>query len=296
MNYIRNTVIVVFLFGLMSLPAPAKANSHDEAYRQLLLELLSTLQQQLELLLQEQALAIGGDSDATDSEGYLTGSVEVLYEYPISSTKSVRFISNPTHREYFSEVFDILPYQYAKQIKRVVVFEADGSEYDAFVETIAPKHETWSYAVSDDALEEVGTTANLELVIHEIAHIISYEAVVGEPSPSNVDCHSYFKTRGCLPGNTYLDEFVDEFWSATDLNRALSFSRASDQGDAAYDYYEDHQSEYVSDYAAVSPEEDFAESFMFYILDYDSAGSEAMDKIDFFDSFVDLRFIKQEIY
>ena len=52
----------------------------------------------------------------------------------------------------------------------------------------------------------------------------------------------------------------------------------------------------MSDYAAVSPEEDFAESLMFYLTD-STVGryTYANDKIQFFDQFEELQQTRKEI-
>lgn len=282
--------------GMVIFPISAKAQSQDEVYRQLLLELLESLQQQLALLLQEQAMVVEGMTSGGEFEYRLVDAEQVLFEYKITSPSAVSRIADEDHRAYFSEVFDIFPTEYGQMVTQVMIFDASEIAYDAFVETIAPEHETWTYAVSEDVLNEVGEVSNFELVVHELAHIISYQPVAGLARPAQISCHEYFKRQGCLSGNMYLDEFVDEFWSSTDLNRAIQFQRVGDTSEEVIAHYDAHADEYVSDYAAFNPEEDFAESFMHFVMDYETLpGSEAEAKINFFDSFNEIRTIKADI-
>lgn len=295
MSILRNFTFGILVIGIFCVPTLAKAATQDEAYRQLLLQLLNTLEQRLEMLLQQQAMMLEAETTDSNYSGELLDSVDVIAVYSLQSSGSVNMISNSSHRKYFKEVLDIFPVEYAAEVKQLVVFEGESSEFDAFVETLPPYHDTWSYAVNEDVLVDVGTVSNLELTVHELAHIVSYEPVLGLVQPATIHCHDYFKARGCLSGNSYLNAYVDEFWSSSDLYRAIDFSEGGYLNDEATKYYEEHPGEYVSDYAAVNPEEDFAESFMFFMLDYEPTGSVANKKVNFFSTFSEMREIKVDI-
>ena len=280
----------------MAVPSSAAAQSNNELYRALLLQLLNSLQLQLEILLQEQTLLVGAQGGGQELEGKLTSEVDVLYQYDLSSGDSVSLITNSVHREYFEEVFNIFPDEYDGYVKKVLIFDYADSDYEAFVETIAPRHETWVYAVNKDVLDDVGTVTNFELVTHELAHIISYEQIDGVLRPTTTRCHEYFRRRGCLSNDMYLNVFVDEFWNSSDLDRALEFMDYGDSSDEVLEYYEDNKDDYVSDYAAFNPEEDFAESFMYYLMDYDTKSrSEAEAKVNFFNTYPKLRRVKSDV-
>lgn len=80
------------------------------------------------------------------------------------------------------------------------------------------------------------------------------------------------------------------------MNRAKEFRGQEDAIDIAYDYYEENEDNYVSGYAALSPEEDFAESFAQYVVARKPrANTEASKKVWWFEQFSDLKKIRSSI-
>jgi hypothetical protein len=136
---------------------------------------------------------------------------------------------------------------------------------------------------------------NVELMIHELGHLVSYEEIIGVPRPLYTNCSGYFLGRGCPSQNSFLYQFVTRFWSNDDLFRVEEFSQTRNSSSRAYEYYDSHINDFVSDYAAIGPEEDFAESFLFFVLGIESSGSLAKQKVDFFNSYGELVFISDEV-
>jgi hypothetical protein len=301
MKQAKHIVIRIFLVAFLVLPLVTKAETTyltENVYRAQLLELIASLQQQI-VFLQQQLQArkenasqvIAGQS----TEGPLSQSVDMIVRYNIDTSGVVSDIANKKHRDYFERVFALYPDQYDGYVSRVAVYDADSSEFDAFVETIPPQHERWLYAVNESMLKDVTSTWNTELIIHELAHIVSYETEGEEPLLAERTCDAYFKRHGCPVVGSYLDSFVEAFWEGDDLDRAEEFAAADDEYESAYAYYEDHETEYVSDYAAVAPEEDFAESFMYFMLEKKPVGKTAKQKVAFFGTFNDLVEMREEI-
>lgn len=289
-------ILLVFLV----LPVFAHAQSaalSESAYRALLLQLIASLQQQI-VLLQQQLQA----QQATVKEvvvlgesGALSGSVDVMAAYAITTPGSVSSISDPEHRAYFKRVFELYPDAYDPYLGKVAVYAEESSDFDAFVETLPPRHEKWLYAVNERMLEDIESKWNTELIVHELAHIISYETFDGQPRSTGEKCVAYFERHGCPDQDSYLALFVNEFWDTSDLVRAGRFADANDGYESAYDYYDDHVTEYVSDYASVAPEEDFAESFMYFILEEMPTGKVAKQKVNFFGQFASMNKMRSEI-
>ncbi len=297
MNY-RHILVSFFLVGYLLVPATSLAQAtFDEAtYRKLLMELIVNLQQQIKLLQLERNQINSTETQDYFNEADLEGFVDVLYSYEIKSPEEVSEIADGAHRKYFAEVFKIFPQEYDELIKELVVFSEDSSDYDAFVQTLPPKHERWLFAVNEAGVSDYSSIENTELVIHELAHIISYGEGVSLSSSKVANCEPYFKNHGCPSASSFLRKYVDEFWSAKDLERADDLTDSEDVFSAVDNYYENHKDEFVSDYAATSPEEDFSETFMWFTLNKKvSAGTEASDKIDFFNRFSKFLELKQEI-
>lgn len=270
----------------------------ESAYRELLLQLIDSLQQQI-LLLQEQ-LRTRADtrveqSTVLNGSNRLSSQVDMIAVYPISGPDDVATLRNGNHRDYFGRVLDLFPDKYVVQLGKIAVYDSDSLDFDAFVETIPPQHNTWLYAVSESMVEDPYADWNTELIVHELAHIVSYENTLGEINRTVGTCDSYFELHACPAEGSYLAYFVENFWDKQDLARAKFFADINDDYENAYDYYRDHKSSYVTDYAVVAPEEDFAESFMYFMLDQIPIGSIAKQKVDFFRQYSQLIKMRSEI-
>lgn len=291
----RTFLIAVALLGCVFVPTATHAQTTDAAYRALLLQLIEQLQQQIAVLQAELASRQQVEVEAPQQLSGLSATVDMVAAYELPDQSVVTSIPNAAHRAYFTQMFALFPSAYDSFIKRAIVFGGDEATFDAFVETIPPRHEYWSYAVHEDMLDDPTSEANAELIIHELAHLVAYEEIPGVAKPASAHCVDYFEIHGCPKANAYLAVFAKTFWSSADLDRAERYAHSDDPFGSGYDYYQIHKSTFVSDYAAQNPEEDFAESFLFYILNKPVSGAIASKKVDFFDQYTHLRSIKNEI-
>lgn len=286
------------------MPAGVSAQTHsitEEAYHDTLQNLIVLLQQQIGTLQAElrqrqtQDVVVAAPAGTALTETSFGETLTVTAAYPLTEPADVRGIAEPTHRAYYERVLELFPDEYDQMLGQVLVFQGTENTFDAFVETIPPDHKQWRYGTHEELLAQPYSDANTELIVHELAHIISYEKI---PSVSRSDisnCHDYFDHHGCPAPGSYLSAFVDNFWTTADLNRAEEFARADDAFDVTYDYYESNEEEYVSDYAVLGPEEDFAESFMFFVLGMDPGGQDATAKVDFFSDYTKFKEVRAAI-
>lgn len=295
MNY-RQLIVSFFLLVFLLVPTSAKAQSigNEAIYRSLLLELIANLQLQIKLL--QLQLELEQTRQIESSEADLEGYVDVIYSYKINQPEEVSQIKNLAQRKYFAEVFKVFPTEYDELIKELIVFAPESSDFDAFVQTMPPKHESWLYAVNEEIIEDTTSIENTELIVHELAHIVSYEAAANLTTSISSNCEPYFENHGCPAADSYLRKYVDIFWSKADLERADDLVGNDDLFTVIDKYYERHQTEFVSNYAATSPEEDFSESFMFFVLDKAvPVNTKAEAKVDFFNRFSKFLQIKAEV-
>ena len=135
--------------------------------------------------------------------------------------------------------------------------------------------EYWTFAANvayaDDDELWVGT------LVHEYAHVLSL-------GPDSVDsytdtCDTIWTGQGCLLPETALFAFSDRFWQAyTDAPDADNVDV-----DVADAFYAAHEDDFVDAYAATNVAEDFAESFMAYVMeDEPTDGGVVADKLRFF--------------
>lgn len=308
MYRLNNSKIRYFTIGfllciwVLAFPVNAQAftTQNDEQYREVLIEIIRVLQVQIEQLQTQLAAQKTVEVAATAIEDnrpktVLNGAT-VLKQYDLFNTSAVENILNVKHRLYLERVLEIFPSQYGEKLREFLVFKDTAGEFGAFVKTISPTHTFWTFAVSSDLLGKEKTELSKELIVHELAHIISYESVVGLPLPATASCHTYFKKRGCPKENSYLAIFVKEFWSDSDLDRAEQFKKAKNPLVMADDYFETTAEEYISGYAALSPEEDLAESFAQYVIARESRKNTTVSKKTWwFEQFSDLQDVRDSV-
>ena len=149
-------------------------------------------------------------------------------------------------------------------------------------------------------------------VMHEFAHLLTLNesqvttdlAVFNDPgNRAKVDreaatCPNYFSLEGCSQPESYLNAFFDRFW--TDIYAEWqTIDVETDQGSQDQKlshFYRQYASQFVSEYAATSPSEDIAESFMFFIFDPKPSGAALSDqKVLFFYEYPELVALRGEI-
>lgn len=294
---IKKGILALAFVCLTTVPQFAHAQfANEEAYRAYLFAIIELLQQQIALLSQEstvQAQTVVTVAAVNEYESLLLDKRAVQNRYILPEAEAVVGINNPTHRKYFSRFFELVPDEYDDYFIDVLVFNDRENDFDAFVETVPPyRGDTWRFGISSEMFEygERGE-AIADLMIHEFGHVVSYEIIPGFKQPQNATCHEFFSQFGCPPKHSYLMYFIDEFWNEDDLD-ALVDSREIDD---VWTIQEQREN-FVSDYAATSPAEDFAESFTRFVLEGRSSGNDVADeKVNYFYNFSKMVVLRNEI-
>lgn len=139
-------------------------------------------------------------------------------------------------------------------------------------------------ATADDEQLMVAT------LVHEYAHVFSYAPA--EFDAKAVSCPTFEVVEGCAEPDSYLWAFYDAFWSGYDEHPDLENVDA----DIAYDFYLANEEDFVSDYAATNIGEDFAESFMTFVLEDDwSADTVTGAKLEFFTQYPELVAVREQM-
>lgn len=111
-------------------------------------------------------------------------------------------------------------------------------------------------------------------------------------------CHQYFADDGCSAPESYINTFFNRYWS-TFYSEWQEVHK--EKGKASYYsdlhmFYKKYSDQFVTEYAATSPEEDIAESWAFFILSpKPESNSIANEKILFFYEYPELIQLRQEI-
>lgn len=309
MKYSIGAVVLCGLLLLSPVSASAQTTeSLSDSYQATLLQLIDALLQQiaeLEAELERRQAAEAQTAEVVSvtqkreivERDFLGGSARVEAQYLVEDEDSYKDIPYFNHRRYLRRVMDIIPDAYDERIGEFVVFDDGDGDYDAFVQTIPPTHDLWTFAVHEDILNDVASEANTELIVHEFAHILSYDSPTNSAAVGTKSCHSYF-ADGCPDRNAFLMLFVQEFWSSTELSRVERYRSVRNPLDEAFDYYDSIEDEewFITDYASVSPEEDFAESFASYVMDRPiDDDTLAEQKVWWFDQYPELKTMRSEI-
>ncbi|MEI6729508.1 MAG: hypothetical protein WCK98_07765 [bacterium] len=153
-----------------------------------------------------------------------------------------------------------------------------------------------------------------KVLIHEFMHVLSlqnsqfqgFNQVDFQPiNKSNYDlaqakCEpNYFNTEGCLNENSYLSKFYKKFWTGdlkSEYNQIQSINDKQEFNQKLNDWGLKYKDNFVSRNAFSSVEEDLAESFSIWVLNYDTEKQTPIqkDKIHFFDDYPELKQIKEK--
>jgi|AntRauTorckE6833_2_1112554.scaffolds.fasta_scaffold06473_3 hypothetical protein len=282
-------ILVGFFVMAVLLVNPAAAQTTENNYRASLFRLIAVLQEQItELQLQLESQSVVDHSGMLgDIEG------EVVASYTVDQ-QEISSRAPQEYQDYFTRLLAILPDQYDDHIDELVIFTKGREEVGAYVETQTPYTADWRYAVRQSEItEDPESSASTELMVHEFAHIFSLDQIFRDRTVAH-SCHSYFADTLCYGKDSYLGQFVDTFWSNRMLDDLQSVQVGSrfDQGD----FYDRYESQFVSEYAATDPAEDFAESFTWYVYgEMAPQGSVADQKIEFFYQFRYVQGLADEI-
>ncbi len=210
-------------------------------------------------------------------------------------------VKNTDFEEY--KVWDIFfrmsQAQFVKQnVARFVTFRDPADPRLAMVWRAKVSREpSWFLAVNVNAADFGNAKWERDMVItlmHEYAHIITLNKKQMKYS-GNKKCSKYYHVNGlgCMFGISYLDKFAKRFWTQEELVRRDKINKLEnyqDRNQSVLNYYTKNSDNYVTWYAAFSPEEDIAESFTNFLLLQRPTSTELMknQKIRFFYEFPEL--------
>jgi hypothetical protein len=160
--------------------------------------------------------------------------------------------------------------------------------------------DTLAYVYQDDDPQYWVLAANLatsgdheQLVatlIHEYGHILTLDT--SEVSPGVGACSTLELDEGCAAEDSVVLAFQGEFWSGYED----APDPANSDADVAWEFYLEHEDDFVSDYAATNVVEDVAETFMTFVLEDEPTGDSTIaEKLDFFWGYPEFVAIRERI-
>lgn len=149
-------------------------------------------------------------------------------------------------------------------------------------------------------------------LLHEFGHLLTLNSSQVRPdelvleNPNNLkiyereaaSCQQYFASGGCSLPDSYINRFFEQFWTSIygDWSTVNAARQDSNYLSLLSRFYRVHLSQFVTPYAATSPEEDMAETWAYFVLDRKPANdSTAHKKVLFFYSFPELVDLRNQI-
>lgn len=222
---------------------------------------------------------------------------DIIQLYQVGQARALPPDARISHQRYFEQLRQVMPDQYEDYFDQFLVFDNHPADITAFVAVESDgRTADWLYGVSVDEVSEDPTSdLSIELMVHEFAHVFSLDQIIRSRSQTS-SCHDYFASSSCYPDGTYLDEFIDEFWDDDLLDELEDATNSRNPERELARLHDRYDSEFVTSYAATDPAEDFAETFMWYVLDEEfERGTVAAEKIEFMDSYRNIRSYKADI-
>ena len=190
------------------------------------------------------------------------------------------------HLELWEMSRALIPDRDERRIRRLVLAQDRRSDTLAFVAALDDEGRTWEYGLNLDAVNLNSGVALEELlstIVHEYAHILSlndtqvsydprqqeahsnkglsadaYEAITVAAERRCLDSDGIYDGDACYAPGSFLFEFYMTFWDGYGDDAFNLASRGK--------IYDRHEADFVNDYAASSPSEDFAETFAAWVM------------------------------
>jgi hypothetical protein len=127
-------------------------------------------------------------------------------------------------------------------------------------------------------------------LVHEYGHLLSLNTDQIPESDfyygwhqTSAACKQLSTPEGCSAPDSYINQFYRQFW--TDLFDewektvdSPSVNTPEEFRDLVQKFFDKHSGRFVSDYAATNVEEDFAETFMYFVLSPKPQGHSSISK------------------
>ncbi|MDO6812510.1 hypothetical protein [Tenacibaculum soleae] len=210
---------------------------------------------------------------------------------------------NDLANDYWKEFYRIFPKELTtKYIKRIILMTDGVDEKVGALVSLNSRNDKWQLEIDikDVNLKSRNKKRLYESVYtmtHEFGHLLTLNKTQIRPTSKSKqeEGELYLTLEGEAYKNSYINKFVNIFWKGALLDnwdviqRDFCYTEANCV-EKLYDLYQDNSSEFLTDYAAISPEEDIVESWTAFVLrsKVRNPRTIAQKKINFFYQFPEL--------
>jgi hypothetical protein len=198
-----------------------------------------------------------------------------------------------THEYLWRFFTDIIPADQRGMISEFIIF-TDGVDNVIGATDEADIPDTWTLEL--DILDSEDLPLLATTLVHEFGHMLTLNDQQLDYETST--CSTYETLDGCSADDSYINDFYDAFW--TDIYDEWEANVLTADGevdeDEVYNFYDQYPDQFLTDYAPTGPEEDIAESWIYFVMGPKPAGDTiAEQKILFFYDYPELVTLRQQI-
>ena len=209
--------------------------------------------------------------------------------------------------DYWSTINSVLPKEYLKKYVVSLRLFSDGKDKNlGGMVQMNDSNTEWQIDLDTADLniyknDSITTIDRNHTLIHEFGHLLTLNASQIEPTEDEYqdDTRGYLTGEGYALKNSYLGMFVAQFWNEALLTKWDDIDAIRNEKkrvDLLYEFYLSHPTQFITDYAAESPEEDIAESWTFFVIaDKPNLKNYLSKKVLFFYQFPELVSLRTEI-
>ena len=224
------------------------------------------------------------------------------------SIKNGRFVKNYSKNDalaahHWKTFYNIFPKPIIKRYIKKLVLISDGlDEKTGALGSLNEKNDKWQLVIDTIDVnfrtkDKIRIRESIYTLVHEFGHLLTLNSTQIRPTNkiSQEEGEPYLTIEGETYRNSYLNKFVSLFWKGKLLERwdvikeRHCFTEESCV-EKLFGLYKENYSNFVTDYAAESPEEDIVESWTFFVLKKKIKNPKtiAQKKINFFYRFPEL--------
>jgi hypothetical protein len=201
-----------------------------------------------------QSLADTKPKVGTDEKPITSDSPSKEVEYAVGNGESITLrtgTKGQNDAKIWKQIQDLSPDTFTTRfIDTFQIFNAPDDDTLAFVDD-ADGDGKFRIGVNRPQHESSTKEEQIKTLIHELGHILTLNQTQSSTEVSA--CEVYKTDEGCFAQSSILGRFVSQFWKPDQRKRAAA-------GEAVY-----REGDFVTEYAASSPEEDVAESFAYFV-------------------------------
>lgn len=199
-----------------------------------------------------------------------------------------------------------------KYIKKLVLITDGEDEKTGALGALNESNTEWQLVldpidVDFTSKDKTRISQSIYTLVHEFGHLLTLNNTQIKPKPKTKikqeSDEPYITLEGITVKKSYLNKFVNEFWDGSLLKewdfiqKTYCYTEQKSCLEKLYGLYKDNYTDFLTDYAAESPEEDIAESWTGFVLGerVKRPRTIAEKKINFFYQFEELVYYRKII-